>query len=157
MTREQIEQAASEYCAEICKECGSRDSCDRSKLGHCLPTEDEYDAFVAGANSRQPEIDEITADIERYKQDIAEGLKREEVARKVTADKRAEVDALTFRWRKVPRDKDGFVEWDALGLPQEGTYLRAVCNGDYKVAYELCTESDMKYVKAVLPFPEYEP
>jgi len=156
MTQEQIEQANVAYGEELDRQY------TRYEAMGVQPTKadilaEAYHAFAAGANSRQAKIDKLAADTERYKQDIAEGLKREDVARKVIDGKRAEVDALTFRWRKVPRDKDGFIEWDALELPQEGTYLRAMCNGDYEVSYELCTESDMKYVKAVLPFPEYEP
>jgi hypothetical protein len=56
MKREQIEQAAREYCRQICEECGSRDKCDRSELGKCLPTENEYDAYIAGAESCQPKV-----------------------------------------------------------------------------------------------------
>lgn len=59
-----IEKAAREYCREICKVCGSRDKCDRSELGKCLPTEDEFDAFKAGAQSRQSEIDELREALE---------------------------------------------------------------------------------------------
>ena len=77
MTREQIEQAAERYI--------------KAQEYSSLEQDDIiFAAFIAGANSRQPEIDRLKTDIERYKQDIAEGLKREEIARKVIEEKRKE-------------------------------------------------------------------
>jgi hypothetical protein len=97
MNRDQIEQAAKEYCREtICIECGSNTNCDRSELGWCLPTESEYDAFLAGAEFRQAEIDSLTADCERYKTAVDEGLRREGVARNIIAAKRNEL--YTLKW-----------------------------------------------------------
>lgn len=115
MTKEQIEQAQ-----KYAKEYGD-DVIEDDKL---------EDAFLAGAESRQAEIDALAS--------LAE-------------------TSLNGRWRKIPRDKDGFVEWDLLGLPTEGVYICVMCNGDYEVVYELCTESAMKYVVAVMPLAEYEP
>jgi len=99
MTREQIRRAAEVYIKEQTYESLEAD-------------DDTFAAFVAGANSRQAEIDELTADIERYKQDIAEGLKREDVARKVIDDKRAEMDNLNELLKHRPAaqvhdDNDG--------------------------------------------------
>jgi hypothetical protein len=81
MTKEQIEQAASAYIE-------TADIIESSGEGLAA-----FDAFLAGAEFRQTEIDELTADIERYKADIADGLKREEIARKVIEDKREEAQA----------------------------------------------------------------
>jgi uncharacterized small protein (DUF1192 family) len=82
MTREQIEQAANDY-AQI-----TDATKDRREI------EIAFNAFLAGAEFRQVEIDTLTADIERYKADIADGFKREEIARKVIEDKREEVERM---------------------------------------------------------------
>ena len=102
MTREQIEQAAGDYLDRENLEINHEE--DNYAAG-------VYDGFIAGANSRQPEIDELSrrvahwhteytnaqrridllrVDCKRYKQDIADGLKREEIARKVIEEKRKE-------------------------------------------------------------------
>ena len=107
MTKEQIEQAAKERKWRI--------AVWRGIFG----TRHAETDFIAGALYRQPkidaliseveglkatldieinktqsalvaEIDRLKADIERYRQDIAEGKKREEIARKVIEEKRKE-------------------------------------------------------------------
>jgi hypothetical protein len=120
MTREQIEQAAYIYSID-------ENNCWTSAEGGEINVDiadNVYDAFLAGAKSRQAEIDELTADldtmrqkfinaqcrldemqdilmpeltsdIERYKANVIEGLERERVARKVIEDKRGEVEELT--------------------------------------------------------------
>lgn len=57
----------------------------------------QREGFIAGALHCQPEIDTLTArvaqleaDCEKYRKDIAEGAKREEIARKVIEEKRKE-------------------------------------------------------------------
>jgi len=46
--KEEAENRALIYVAEICGECGSRDDCDKKELGSCLPTISEYTAFRDG-------------------------------------------------------------------------------------------------------------
>jgi uncharacterized small protein (DUF1192 family) len=125
MTREQIEieakrRAKLRHCSlcpkqrfTVCRDHGYE--CDDARM--------VYDAFLAGAEFRQAEIDTLneeiqglkatldlevnlhqpklekqitalTVDIERYKADVIEGLERERVARKVIEDKRGEVEEL---------------------------------------------------------------
>jgi hypothetical protein len=116
MTREQIEQMALEYSIRN----------DLWKIDDAYTETTIADAFLAGAGFRQAEIDALsamidrsedhhyafTADIERYKADVIEGLERERVARKVIEDKRGEVEELadalaylydkTSAWRWIP-------------------------------------------------------
>lgn len=70
MTKEQIEQAAKEFAVERHGE-------------HEAWAPDRYEsaiAFLAGANSRQPEIDALTADNERLQKEAAR-LKDEKIIR----------------------------------------------------------------------------
>ncbi len=82
MTQKEIEKAAAIYIS-------TGDILDRSTA---------YYSFIAGANHRQIEVDTLTAriaqleaDCKKYQRDIAEGLKREEIARKVIEEKRKSV------------------------------------------------------------------
>lgn len=63
--------------------------------------DDIIDAFLAGAESRQPEIDALTADNERLQKDVAEGLEREEIARKIIEEKRQENYAFKHLLNRV--------------------------------------------------------
>lgn len=86
MTQEQIEQAANEYRYN-----------EHHGTGHYTDIQIEdikYFAYLQGADSRQPEIDALAAENERLQKDIAEGLKREEITRKVIEGKRQEIDRL---------------------------------------------------------------
>lgn len=56
--------------------------------------EDISDAFVQGCLYRDREIEALGDEIERLQKDIAEGLKREEIARRVIEEKRDEIDRL---------------------------------------------------------------
>ena len=101
MTQKQIEQAARKRacCLQIdlsgdiiCPQCEEFPTEDE-RIGCCNRM--EYIGFMNGAGYRQPEIDalitritQLEADAEKYRKDIAEGHKREEIARRVIEEKR---------------------------------------------------------------------
>lgn len=93
MTQEQLEQAASEYRHN-----------EHHGTGHYTDIQIEYIkyfAFLAGAESRQPEIDRLAANNERLQKDVAEGLEREEIARKIIEEKRQENYAFKHLLNRV--------------------------------------------------------
>lgn len=96
MTQTQIEQAARDFVRlDFCARCRDNDGCANNLNETCADRDLYIDFFIAGVTFRQPEVDSLTADNQRPQKDVADGLKREEIARKVIEEKRKENETLT--------------------------------------------------------------
>jgi hypothetical protein len=82
MTREQITQAAIGYRKQVTIWRGRKEA-------HYANRD-----FIAGANHRQPEIDTLTADVERYKLDLEESKQREQIAQGIIREKREDIERI---------------------------------------------------------------
>ena len=87
MTREQIKQAAYEY---------SRIKSADSGLRHIIEGH-----FIRGAESRQPEIDQLLSDTEKYRKDLEEAAVRDRIAANIISSKRKEIEELVGALRDV--------------------------------------------------------